>query len=159
MSIQVGDTLPTAQFQVMGDDGPKTIEVAEFFSNKKVVMFALPGAFTPTCSASHVPGFVVNFDALKEKGVDEVVCLSVNDVFVMHAWGEAQNAEHLVMAADGMAEFTLSMGLELDLSSAKFGMRSSRYAMLVDNGVVTQLWREESGEFKVSSAEYVLSQL
>lgn len=159
MSIQIGDNLPAGQFQIMGKEGPQTIEVEAFFSNKKVVMFALPGAFTPTCSASHVPGFVVHFDALKEKGVDEVVCLSVNDVFVMSAWGEAQNAENLVMAADGMAEFTLSMGLELDLSAAKFGVRSSRYAMLVDNGVVTQLWREEPSEFKVSSAEYVLSQL
>ena len=159
MTIQIGDTLPAGQFQVMGQEGPQTIDVAEFFSHKKVVIFALPGAFTPTCSASHVPGFVVQFDALKEKGVDEVVCLSVNDVFVMDAWGKAQNAEHLVMAADGMAEFTLSMGLELDLSAAKFGVRSSRYAMLVDNGVVTKLWREEPGEFKVSSAEHVLSQL
>jgi peroxiredoxin len=159
MSIQIGDKLPAGQFQVMGKEGPQTIEVEAFFSNKKVVIFALPGAFTPTCSASHVPGFVVHFDALKEKGVDEVVCLSVNDVFVMNAWGDAQNAENLVMAADGMAELTVSMGLELDLSAAKFGVRSSRYAMLVDNGVVTQLWREEPGEFKVSSAEYVLSQL
>lgn len=159
MPIQIGDKLPAGQFQVMGNEGPQTIEVEAFFSNKKVVMFALPGAFTPTCSASHVPGFVVHLDALKEKGVGEVVCLSVNDVFVMDAWGKAQNAEHLVMAADGMAELTLSMGLELDLSAAKFGVRSCRYAMLVDNGVVTQLWQEAPGEFKVSSAESVLSQL
>lgn len=159
MSIQTGDKLPTGQFQVMGENGPQAIDITEFFNNRKVVMFAVPGAFTPTCSASHLPGFVVHFDDFKEKGVDDVVCLSVNDIFVMNAWSDAQNAEKLVMAADGLAEFTLSMGLELDLSSAKFGIRSCRYAMLVDNGIVTKLWQEESGEFKVSSAEYVLSQL
>lgn len=159
MSIQIGDMLPAGQFQVMGDNGPQSIDVTEFFSNRKVVMFALPGAFTPTCSASHLPGFVMHFDAFKEKGIDDVVCLSVNDVFVMHAWGEAQNAEHIVMAADGIAEFTLSLGLELDISTAKLGIRSSRYAMLVDNGIVSQLWKEEPGEFSVSSAEYVLSQI
>ena len=159
MSIQVGDMLPAGQLQIMGENGPEFFDVTEFFANKRVLLFAVPGAFTPTCSASHLPGYVVQLDALKGKGVDEVVCLSVNDIFVMHAWGQAHNAEHLVMAADGLAEFTCSLGLELDISSAKLGIRSRRYAMLVENGIINQLWLEEAGEFKVSSAEYVLSQL
>ncbi|MBD5769497.1 peroxiredoxin [Marinomonas colpomeniae] len=159
MSILIGDMLPHGTFQVMGEEGPETIDVTEFFSSKTVLMFAVPGAFTPTCSASHLPGFVVHYDALKEKGIDEIICLSVNDVFVMNAWGEAHNAEKLIMASDGLAEFTCSMGLELDISAAKMGIRSLRYAMLVSNGIVQQLWLEEPGEYKVSSAEYVLSQL
>lgn len=159
MSLHMGDMLPYGSFQVMGEEGPQTIDVTEFFANKRVLMFAVPGAFTPTCSASHLPGYVVHYDAFKEKGIDEVVCLSVNDVFVMNAWGKAQNAENIVMAADGLAELTTSMGLELDISAAKMGVRSRRYAMLVDNGIIQQLWLEEPGEFKVSSAEYVLSQL
>lgn len=159
MSILAGDMLPYGTFQVMGEEGPETVDVIEFFSGKTVLMFAVPGAFTPTCSASHLPGYVVHLDALKEKGIDEVVCLSVNDVFVMHAWGKANNAEHLTMAADGLAEFTHSMGLELDISAAKMGVRSRRYAMLVTNGIVQHLWLDEPGEFRVSSAEHVLSQL
>jgi peroxiredoxin len=159
MSILVGDMLPHGKIQVMGEEGPETIDVTEFFSGKTVLMFAVPGAFTPTCSASHLPGFVVHFDVLKEKGIDEIVCLSVNDVFVMHAWGQANNAENLIMASDGLAELTCSMGLELDISAAKMGIRSRRYAMLVSNGIVQQLWLDEPGEYKVSSAEYVLSQL
>jgi peroxiredoxin len=159
MSILVGDMLPHGTFQVMGAEGPETLDVIEFFAGKTVLMFAVPGAFTPTCSASHLPGFVVHYDALKEKGIDDIVCLSVNDVFVMNAWGKANNAEHLIMAADGLAEFTCSMGLELDISAAKMGIRSRRYAMLVSNGIVQQLWLDAPGEYKVSSAEYVLSQL
>lgn len=159
MSILVGDMLPHGTFQVMGEEGPETIDVTEFFSGKTVLMFAVPGAFTPTCSASHLPGFVVHSDVLKEKGIDDIVCLSVNDVFVMHAWGQANNAENLIIASDGLAELTCSMGLELDISAAKMGIRSRRYAMLVSNGIVQQLWLDEPGEYKVSSAEYVLSQL
>jgi len=159
MSIHVGDMLPHGAFQVMGEEGPETIDVTEFFSGKTVLMFAVPGAFTPTCSASHLPGYVVHYDVLKEKGIDEIVCLSVNDVFVMHAWGQAHNAENLIMASDGLAELTYSMGLELDISAAKMGVRSRRYAMLVSNGIVQELWLDEPGEYKVSSAEYVLSQL
>jgi peroxiredoxin len=159
MSILVGDMLPHGTFPVMGEEGPETIDVTEFFSGKTVLMFAVPGAFTPTCSASHLPGFVVHSDVLKEKGIDDIVCLSVNDVFVMHAWGQANNAENLIMASDGLAELTCSMGLELDISAAKMGIRSRRYAMLVSNGIVQQLWLDEPGEYKVSSAEYVLSQL
>lgn len=159
MAIQIGDLLPHGQFQVMGVEGPESVDITEFFSGKKVLMFAVPGAFTPTCSASHLPGYVVHYDAIKEKGVDDIVCLSVNDIFVMNAWGQANNAEHLVMAADGLAELTCSLGLELDISSAKMGLRSRRYAMLVDNGIVQQLWLDEPGEYKVSSAEFVLSHL
>lgn len=159
MSILVGDMLPHGTFQVMGEEGPETIDVTEFFSGKTVLMFAVPGAFTPTCSASHLPGFVVHSDVLKEKGIDDIICLSVNDVFVMHAWGQANNAENLIIASDGLAELTCSMGLELDISAAKMGIRSRRYAMLVSNGIVQQLWLDEPGEYKVSSAEYVLSQL
>lgn len=159
MAIQIGDLLPHGQFQVMGVEGPESVDITEFFSGKKVLMFAVPGAFTPTCSASHLPGYVVHYDAIKEKGVDDIVCLSVNDIFVMNVWGQANNAEHLVMAADGLAELTCSLGLELDISSAKMGLRSRRYAMLVDNGIVQQLWLDEPGEYKVSSAEFVLSHL
>jgi peroxiredoxin len=159
MSILVGDMLPHGTFQVMGEEGPETIDVTEFFSGKTVLMFAVPGAFTPTCSASHLPGFVVHSDDLKEKGIDDIICLSVNDVFVMHAWGQANNAENLIMASDGLAELTCSMGMELDISAAKMGIRSRRYSMLVSNGIVQQLWLDEPGEYKVSSAEYVLSQL
>ncbi len=159
MSILIGDMLPHGSFQVMGEEGPETIDVTEFFTGKTVLMFAVPGAFTPTCSTSHLPGFVVHFDALKEKGIDDIICLSVNDVFVMDAWGKANNAENLIMASDGLAELTCSLGLELDISAAKMGIRSRRYAMLVTNGIVQQLWLDEPGEYKVSSAEYVLSQL
>ncbi|MEP0071273.1 MAG: peroxiredoxin [Marinomonas sp.] len=159
MSILIGDMLPHGSFQVMGEEGPETIDVTEFFTGKTVLMFAVPGAFTPTCSTSHLPGFVVHFDALKEKGIDDIICLSVNDVFVMDAWGKANNAENLIMASDGLAELTCSLGLELDISAAKMGIRSRRYAMLVSNGIVQQLWLDEPGEYKVSSAEYVLSQL
>lgn len=155
----MGDMLPAGQFQVMGENGPQAVDVTEFFSQRRIILFAVPGAFTPTCSASHLPGYVVHYDAFKEKGIDDVVCLSVNDVYVMDAWSKAQNAENIVMAADGLAEFTLSMGLELDISTAKLGVRSRRYAMLVENGIVNQLWLEEPGEFSISSAEYVLSQL
>jgi glutaredoxin/glutathione-dependent peroxiredoxin len=159
VSIQIGDMLPIGQFQIMGENGPEFINITDFFSGKKVVLFAVPGAFTPTCSVSHLPGFVAHADAFKEKGIDEIVCLSVNDVFVMDAWGNASNADNIVMAADGLAELTKSMGLELDISAAKMGIRSRRYAMLVDNGIISQLWLDEPGEFNVSSAEYVLSQL
>ncbi|WP_410506451.1 peroxiredoxin [Marinomonas sp. GJ51-6] len=149
MSILIGDMLPHGSFQVMGEEGPETIDVTEFFTGKTVLMFAVPGAFTPTCSTSHLPGFVVHFDALKEKGIDDIICLSVNDVFVMDAWGKANNAENLIMASDGLAELTCSLGLELDISAAKMGIRSRRYAMLVSNGIVQQLWLDEPGEYKV----------
>jgi peroxiredoxin len=156
MTIQAGDLLPHGQFQVMTDSGPQDIDVAEFFANKRVILMAVPGAFTPTCSAAHLPGYVQHYDDLLAKGIDSVVCLAVNDVYVMDAWGKDQSVGSIVMAADVLGEFTLSMGLEM---RGKFGLRSRRYAMLVDNGIVQQMWLEEPGEFSVSAAEQVLEAL
>ena len=160
MTIQVGDRIPNVTLSTMTSDGPADMTTDEIFSGKKVVVFALPGAFTPTCSAAHLPGFVVNHDAIKEKGVDTIACLSVNDAFVMGAWGDAQNVEsNILMLADGSANFTQAVGLELDLTERNFGLRSQRYAMIVDDGVVTHLNVEEGGNFEVSSAEAVMSLL
>ena len=144
----------------MGDDGVETVNSAELFAGKKVALFALPGAFTPTCSASHLPGFVVNSDKLREKGVDLIACLSVNDAFVMDAWGKQHNADDCVMMlADGSAHFSKAVGLELDLDARGMGLRSQRYSMLIDDGVVEQLNVEGPGEFKVSDAESMLASL
>ena len=156
--IQVGDKIPEAPLSIGTADGPQNTTTGEFFGGKKVVMFALPGAFTPTCSAAHLPGYVVNADQLKAKGVDTIACLSVNDAFVMNAWGEAQNAEEITMIGDGGGAFTKAVGLELD--TADFGgVRSQRYAMVVDNGTVTALNVEEPQQFEVSSAESILAAL
>ncbi len=160
MTIKVGDKIPSATLMQMKDGGPKPVKTDELFAGKKVVLFALPGAFTPTCSAKHLPGFIQNADALKKKGVDAVACLSVNDAFVMGAWGEQQKAgDKIMMLADGNGDFTRAVGLELDGSRFGMGKRSQRYAMIVDNGVVKTLNVEEGGAFSVSSAEHVLSQL
>ncbi len=160
MSIQVGDRVPEVTLYEMGRDGPQAVTSADLFNGKKVVLFALPGAFTPTCSAAHLPGYVVKADELRDRGVDSIVCLSVNDAFVMGAWGDAQNVEGRVrMVADGSAAFTKAVGLELDLSERGFGLRSDRYAMIIDNGVVTALHREAPGKFEVSSAEAMLAEL
>lgn len=161
MSIQIGDSIPAATLAYMGAKGPKTISTEELCKGKKIVLFALPGAFTPTCSASHLPGFVVKADDILAKGVDRIVCLSVNDAFVMGAWGTQQNVEDdkIMMASDGSAELTLAMGLQLDLTERQFGIRSQRYAMIIDNGVVSALNVEEGGAFEVSSAEAVLELL
>ncbi|MCB1757698.1 MAG: peroxiredoxin [Gammaproteobacteria bacterium] len=159
MSIQVGDKIPSCTLAIMGEKGPATITTDDIFAGKKVVLFALPGAFTPTCSASHLPGFVVKADELKAKGVDTIACLSVNDAFVMGAWGEQQNADALLMLADGDAEFTKAMGLELDLTGKQFGLRSQRYAMIVEDGVVKVLNVEAPGKMEVSSAEAMLAAL
>lgn len=159
MSIKTGDNIPDCTLATMGPDGPQTLTTSDIFSGKKVVLFALPGAFTPTCSASHLPGFVVHFDELQAKGVDTVACLSVNDAFVMGAWGQQQNADNLLMLADGDAEFSRATGLELDLTGKQFGVRSQRYAMVIDDGVVTHLAIEAPGKFEVSSAEAILQVL
>ena len=160
MSIHVGDKVPSATLMEMQDGGPKPVKTDDLFAGKKVVVFALPGAFTPTCSAKHVPGYVQNFDALKAKGVDEIACVSVNDAFVMGAWGKDQKSGGKVrMLADGNGDFTRAMGLEMDGSRFGMGKRSQRYAMVVDNGVVKALDVEEPGAFNVSSAEHVLGQL
>lgn len=159
MTIQVGDKLPNVSLSTMTADGPKDITTDEIFGGKKVVLFALPGAFTPTCSASHLPGYVVNFDHFRDKGVDTVACLSVNDAFVMGAWGDAQNAENILMLGDGSASFTQAIGLELDLTERNFGVRSQRYALIAEDGVVTHLNVEPGPVFEVSDAETMLGQL
>ena len=143
----------------MTESGPGEITSEELFGGRKVVVFAVPGAFTPTCSAAHLPGFVANADRIRAKGVDDVVCLSVNDAFVMDAWGKAQNAEAIHMVADGSGEFAKAAGLELDLVSRGLGMRSQRYAMVVEDGVVTHLHVDEPAKLDKSSAESVLELL
>ena len=159
MAVQVGDKVPAATMKVMGEKGPQDLTTEAVFSGKKVVLFALPGAFTPTCSAAHLPGFVVNADVIKAKGVDSIVCLSVNDAFVMHAWGQDKNAEELVMAADGNGDFTKAMGLEMDGSAFGLGTRSQRYSMIAEDGVITALNVESGPTFEVSSAEKILEAL
>jgi len=156
--ISVGDSIPAADITVINKDGQETISADAFFAGKKVVLFALPGAFTPTCSEAHLPGYVVKYDDIAAKGVDTVACLSVNDSFVMSAWQKAQNAENLTMIADGGAALTKALDLVLD--TADFGgVRSQRYSMIVDNGTVTHLNVEEGGGFEVSDAETILGQL
>lgn len=160
MTIKVGDKVPSVTLMEKQEGGPAPVTTDELFAGKKVAVFALPGAYTPTCSAKHVPGFVKNFDALKAKGVDSILCVSVNDAFVMGAWGQEQGAGDKVrMIADGNGEFTRAVGLEFDASKFGMGKRSQRYSMIVDNGVVTALNVEEPGAFEVSSAEHMLKQL
>ncbi len=157
MTIQVGDKIPSISLSTMTPDGVVDITTDEIFGGKKVVMFALPGAFTPTCSAAHVPGYVVHNEAIKAKGVDTIACLSVNDAFVMGAWGEAQNVEdNILMLGDGSASLTRALGLELDLSERNFGLRSQRYALIAENGVVTHLNIEPARGLEVSDAETIL---
>jgi len=158
MTIKVGDTLPKGAVAVMTAEGPKPLTTEEIFANKKVVLFAVPGAFTPGCSITHLPGFVVNADKIKAAGVDSIVCVAVNDAFVMDAWGKAQNAEEIIMAADGGADYTKALGLELDLAAVGFGVRSKRYAMIVDNGVVSYLGVDDKG-VEASSADSILANL
>lgn len=159
MPIEVGQTLPNVNLYEMTDNGPAVVTVEEVFSNKRVVLFALPGAFTPTCSAAHLPGFVVNADTIKEKGIDEIVCLSVNDAWVMDAWGKQQNAEAIRMLADGSADFHDAIDLSVDLTERGMGIRSRRYAMIVNDGVIEWIGLEEPGQFEASTAEAVLAQL
>ncbi|MGX4676011.1 redoxin family protein [SAR92 clade bacterium H246] len=158
MTIQVGDKIPEGMFTVMGAEGPTGLSTGDLFAGKKVVLFAVPGAFTPTCSAAHLPGFVVHVDDIKAKGVDTVACMSVNDVFVMHAWGQSANAEHIQMLADGNGTFTEALGLVLDGSGFGMGARSKRFAMVVDDGVVTLLNVDEAA-LEGSSAEAILAAL
>lgn len=157
-TIEVGDRLPLAELQVMGKDGVENVTTDDLFLNKKVVLFAVPGAFTPTCSNAHLPGYVVLADQIKAKGVDTIICLSVNDAFVMDAWGKAHNAEEIMMVADGRAAFTHSIGLNMDTGNFG-GDRSQRYSMLVDNGQVSILNIEPPKTFESSSAETMLAQL
>ena len=160
MSIQVGDKIPSVTLKQMTDEGMSDVSTDDLFGGKKDVLFALPGAFTPTCSAEHLPGFVQRADEIKGKGVDAIACVSVNDAFVMGAWGKAQGADGKVaMLADGNADFSKAVGLTFDASGFGMGERSQRYAMIVDDGVVSALNVEDPGAFEVSSAEHVLGQL
>lgn len=156
--IAVNETMPVGELQELKDGEMITHNTAELFANKKVVMFAVPGAFTPTCSDSHLPGYIVLADELKAKGVDAIICLSVNDAFVMNAWGKSQNAENITMLADGDGSYSKALGLSMD--TATFGgVRSQRYAMIIDNGKVTSLNVEQAKSFEVSKAEVILEQL
>ena len=160
MSIQPGDKIPAATVFEMGPEGPAPVSTEDLFSDKTVVVFGLPGAFTPTCSAQHLPGYIQLSDQLKAKGADEIVCLSVNDAFVMAAWGQDQNVGGKVrMIADGSADLTKKLGLDLDLTGGGMGVRSDRYAMIVKDGVVQSLDREAPKQFEVSSAAVQLSKL
>jgi peroxiredoxin len=160
MTIKAGDRIPDGKLKVMGPDGPQNVEAAELLGKGRVVLFSVPGAFTPTCNAKHLPGFIEKSGELRAKGVDRIVCLAVNDVFVMGAWGKAAGAgDAIVMAADGNGDFTRALGLELGARGFGMGMRGQRFALVIENGVVRQVHVEAPGEFKVSSAEHVLASL
>ena len=159
MTIKIGDKVPASTLKVMGEKGPTDISTDDIFSGKKVLLFAVPGAFTPGCSVTHLPGYVVNADNIKAKGVDTIACMSVNDAFVMGAWGQAQNAEELLMLADGNGDFTAALGLELDGRGFGLGTRSQRFAMIVDDGTITHLNVEPGAGVDVSSAETMMALL
>ena len=160
MTIKVGDKMPAGTLASMTKDGVQRITTDQLFNGKKVLLFSVPGAFTPTCDAKHLPGFVQQADAIKTKGVDTIACMAVNDVFVMNAWGKHSNVgDKVLMLADGNGDYAKALGLELDGKGFGMGMRGQRFSILVDDGVVKQLNVEAPGEFKVSSAEHALSQL
>lgn len=160
MTIKVGDKMPAGVLTHMTKDGPQKISTEQLFAGKKVVLFSVPGAFTPTCDAKHLPGYLQHADALKAKGIDTVACMAVNDVFVMNAWGKASNVgDKVLMLADGNAEYSKALGLELNATGFGMGIRGQRFAVVVDNGVVRGLHIEAPGEFRVSSAEHVLGTL
>jgi len=160
MSIKVGDALPEGKFTRMTGDGPQKLSTDELFKGKTVVLFSVPGAFTPTCDVKHLPGFVDLADQIKSKGVDTIACTAVNDVFVMNAWGKASGVgDKILMLADGNAEYVKSLGLELDATGYGMGVRGQRFALIAKDGVATHVYVEAPGEFKVSAADYVLKQL
>ena len=160
MTIKAGDKIPEGKLKVMGADGPQNVDAAELLGEGRVVLFSVPGAVTPTCSAKHLPGFIEKAGDLRTKGVQKIVCLAVNDVFVMGAWGKSAGAgDAVVMAADGNGEYTRALGLELDARGFGMGMRGQRFALVIENGVVRQVHVEAPGEFKVSSAEHILASL
>ena len=159
MSIQVGDRIPESVLTVMSAEGPQPVTTASYFGGRKVVLFSVPGAYTPTCSAKHLPGFVDHADGFFAKGVDAIGCMAVNDVFVMHAWGKSANATQIDMLADGNGEFAAALGLKMDASAFGMGNRSQRFALVADDGVVTALFVEGPGEFRVSAADHVLARL
>jgi len=160
MTLSVGDRLPETGFMTMTADGPSKLSTDDVFKGKTVALFAVPGAFTPTCSARHLPGFVDKAAEIKAKGVDTIACVSVNDVFVMDAWGKAQNAgDDVLMLADGNGDFAKAVGLEMDGSGFGMGTRAQRFSMIVKDGVVSELNVEAPGAFEVSSADHILGQL
>jgi peroxiredoxin len=160
MAIQVGDKMPAGTLTLATSEGPQKVSAEEFFKGKRVVLFSVPGAFTPTCDAKHLPGFVERAADLRAKGVDTIACMAVNDAFVMNAWGKSQGTDgKAVMIADGNAEYTKLLGLELDATGFGMGTRGQRFALVVDDGVVKHVNVEAKGEFRVSSADYVLGQL
>ena len=159
MNISEGDTIPQVKISKATEGGPEPVDTREFFAGRKVALFAVPGAFTPTCSAKHLPGFAEKAEELKSKGVDEIACISVNDAFVMGAWQQADGSKDVTMLADGNGEFAEAVGLTMDGSGFGMGKRSQRYSMLVDDGEVRKLNVEKPGDFSVSSAEHMLGQL
>ena len=160
MTIAVGDSLPAATLVRMTDSGPEKVETRDFFAGRRIALFSVPGAFTPACSAKHLPGFIDKADALKAKGIDEIVGTAVNDAFVMGAWGKSAGADGKVtLLADGNGDFVKALGLEFDGSGFGMGMRGKRFAMVVNDGKVEKLFVEAPGEFRVSSADYMLAEL
>jgi peroxiredoxin (alkyl hydroperoxide reductase subunit C) len=160
MTIKIGDSIPSMKLMQATAEGPKEVSTDDLFSGKTVVLFGVPGAFTPTCSAKHLPGFVTNADALKAKGVDTIACMSVNDAFVMGAWGKDQGiTDQVTMLADGSAAFTKALGLELDLTARGLGVRCQRFALVAKDGKVTHVGVEAAGAFEVSKAETILAAL
>jgi peroxiredoxin len=159
MSIQAGDRLPETVLTVMSPEGPKPLTTSEYFGGRRVVLFSVPGAFTPTCSAKHLPGFVEQAAAIRDKGVGAIGCTAVNDVFVMNAWGKASGSPDIDMLADGNGEFVKALGLSLDASAFGMGSRGQRFALVANDGVVEQVFVEAPGEFRVSAAEHVLGAL
>jgi peroxiredoxin len=159
MAIQLNDRVPATDFRLMTEDGPQSVASTDWFSGRRVVLFSVPGAFTPTCSAQHLPGFIEHAEDLRAQGIEAIGCTSVNDVFVMSAWGKSAGADGIDMLADGNGEFTAAVGLELDASSFGMGTRGQRFALVADDGVVTHLFIEAPGAYQVSSAEHVLASL
>ena len=159
MTIAVGDKLPDVTLMKATESGPEGVQSGEYFKGKRIALFSVPGAFTPTCSAKHLPGFIEKAAELKAKGIDEIVCTAVNDAFVMGAWGKANGSDDVTMLADGSADFAKALGLEVDLTARGMGMRGQRFSMVVNDGTVEQLNVEAPGDFKVSSAEHMLGQL
>lgn len=159
MTISVGDKLPDVKLVKATQSGPEQIASSEFFAGRKIALFSVPGAFTPTCSAKHLPGYVEKADELRTKGIDEIACTAVNDAFVMGAWKDAAGSDDVTMLADGNGDFAQAVGLTMDSSGFGMGQRAQRYSMIVDDGVVTELNVEQPGDFSVSSAEHMLKQL
>jgi len=160
MAIKVGDRMPSGTLKTMTKDGPKDVSTDDLFKGKKVVLFSVPGAFTPTCDAKHLPGFVQLADQIQAKGVDTIACMAVNDVFVMNAWGKASSVgDKVVMLADGNGDYAKALGLELDASKFGMGTRGKRFALVIDDGKLQSVNIEEAGQFKVSAAEHILGVL